>query len=156
VFESIEKRGDEFVKTIQKFEAVFEDGTNYTADILLESGKRLECKSLKKNTFGRLMKGDQFKNQLKNYIHNGDFEYIIDRNKLLKDGLLDPDKFVKGEFQKVFKENASTWFKAIENGGNLLDKSQLRKLFGTDNINQIKNIIDDIDNIFYKTTIKIE
>jgi uncharacterized protein (DUF488 family) len=102
------------------------------------------------------MKGDQFKNQLKNYIHNGDFEYVFDKGKLLKDGISNPEMFVIGEFQKVFKENADTWFKAIENGGDLLDKSQLRKLFGTDNINQIKNIIDDIDNVFYKTTIKIE
>jgi hypothetical protein len=114
VFESIEKRGDEFVKQISSFEAKIIDEANYTSDILLKSGKRMEYKSWKKGSFEKLMKGEQFKNQLKAYLKSWEegagFEYVIDRNKLLKDGVLDPDKFVKGEFQKVFKENAKELF----------------------------------------------
>ena len=116
VFENIEKRGDEFIKQIDKFGAQMDEALSYTTDIKLKpdavhpNGLNLEYKSWKKSSFDKLMKGDQFKKQLKNYIREGDFEYIIDRNKLLKDGVLDPDKFVKGEFQKVFRENAKELF----------------------------------------------
>jgi hypothetical protein len=161
VFESIEKRGDDFVKQIDKFGSKVDDALDFTTDIKLKKsnlyrdGLNLEYKSWKKNTFDRLMKGDQFKNQLKNYIHNGDFEYIFDKAKLLKDGVIDPDAFVKGEFQKVFKVNADTWFKSIEDGGELLNKTQLRKLFGTDDIDDIIDIINDIHKPFY-SIIKVE
>jgi hypothetical protein len=52
---------------------------------------------------------------LKNYIKDGNFEYIIDRQNLLNDGVLDPESFVKGEFQKVFKENAEELFRQNQN-----------------------------------------
>jgi uncharacterized protein (DUF488 family) len=153
VFESIEKRGDDFVGTIKKFEAVFEDGTNYTADILLDQNgvaKYLEYKSWKKSSFEKLMKGDQFKNQLKNYIHNGNFEYVIDKSKLLKDGVLDPDKFVKGEFQKVFKENAKELF---DQNRNLFEKINI------DDPDMLKNLAEQnrlINHPLFEAIIKIE
>jgi hypothetical protein len=109
-FEHLNRQSDEFIAGISKFEARVDDVSNYTADILLTNGRKLEYKSWKKNSFSSLMKKDQFKNQLKNYIKDGDFEYIIDRRKLLNDGVTDPDAFVKGEFQKVFKENAKELF----------------------------------------------
>jgi hypothetical protein len=161
VLEHIGRQSDEFIAGIKAFEAKIDDAANYTADIKLKpdalhpKGLSLEYKSWKKNTFSGLMKGNQFKNQLKNYIKDGDFEYIINKQKLLGDGVLDPDAFVKGEFQKVFKENADNWIKAIEDGGELLNKTQLRKLFGTDDIDDIIDIINDINKPFYNI-IKIE
>jgi hypothetical protein len=148
------------VKQIDKFGAKVDDALDFTTDIKLKpdaihlNGFNLEYKSWKKGSFEKLMKGDQFKNQLKNYIHNGDFEYIFDKGKLLKDGVLDPDKFVKGEFQKVFKENAEELF----NQNPDLFK-QLNKVGGgkIENVSQFRQLIDDnsfIDQL--STFIKIE
>jgi hypothetical protein len=70
----VSERGDEFIKNIAKFEAKIDDVGNFTADILLKSGKKLECKSWKQKTFNTRINEPQFKNQLKNYIKDGDFE----------------------------------------------------------------------------------
>jgi hypothetical protein len=86
------------------------DEANFMSDIVLKSGKKMEYKSWKQSSFKRLLNGDQAKNQLKAYIQHGDFEYVVDAKKLLNDGVLDPGKFVKGEFQKVFKDNAKELF----------------------------------------------
>jgi hypothetical protein len=156
VFENIEKRGDDFARQISTFEAKIVDEANFMSDIVLKSGKKMEYKSWKQSSFKRLLNGDQAKNQLKAYIQHGDFEYVVDAKKLLNDGVLDPDKFVKGEFQKVFKDNAERWFKSIEDGGELLNKQQLEKLFGTDNLSAIKGKLNDIEDEFYKQIIKVE
>ena len=93
VFAHLSRQSDEFISGISKFEAKIDDATNFTADVKLKpdalhpKGLSLEYKSWKRSSFGSLMKQDQFKNQLKNYIRDGDFEYIIDRKKLLDDGV---------------------------------------------------------------------
>jgi hypothetical protein len=155
MFDNMKNRGDDFVRQIQKFEAVFDDGTNYAADILLKTGKRLEYKSWKKSSFSNLLNGDQAKNQLKNYIKSDNFEYVFDAQKLIKDGVPNPTRFVREQFQDVFKKNADDWFKTVDNGGDLT-KEQLEKMFGTDNIRQIKRQLNDINSDFYKKTIKVE
>lgn len=53
---------------------------------------------------------DPFKKQLKNYIKEGNFEYIFNKQKLIRDKVADPDAFVRGKFQKVFRENAEELF----------------------------------------------
>lgn len=152
---NLEDRGDDFVSKINKFEAVVIDEANFAADIELSTGHFLEYKSWKKNTFG-LLNGEQAQKQLKNYINSGKFEYVVDKQKLLKDGVLDPDKFVKDHFQKVFKANADTWFVPEELGGIIKDKTALINLFGTQNLSQIKAIINNSDHPFYKKIIKVE
>ena len=121
VFENIEKRGDGFVRQIDKFGAKMDDALNYTTDIKLKpslshpNGLNLEYKSWKKDTYGKLINGDQFKNQLKNYIQHGDFEYVADAKKLLRDVVPDPSKFVREQFQGVFKKNAKELFEQNPN-----------------------------------------
>ncbi|MBB1140663.1 hypothetical protein [Myroides sp. WP-1] len=39
------------------------------------------------------------------------FEQIFDAQKLLKDGVVDPDKFVKEKIVKLIKDNAEEFFK---------------------------------------------
>ncbi len=131
------------------------DEANFTADVKLIDGGFLEYKSWKKGTFS-LLNDNQAKNQLENYIKSGDFEYVIDKQKLLKDGVLEPQKFVTEKFQKVFKENASKWFKLETKGGIVKSKETLIKMFGTDNFNEIEIILDDISSSFYKKTINVE
>jgi hypothetical protein len=62
------------------------------------------------------MNESQFKNQLKNYIKDGDFEYIIDKQKLLAEGLSEAEVniFVKGKFREIFKANAKELFEQNE------------------------------------------
>ena len=67
---------------------------------------------------------------VKNYIKNGNFQYIFDKEKLLKE-ITAPDNFVKGKFQEVFKENASTLFRENPDffkGFDIPDESVLKKL----------------------------
>jgi hypothetical protein len=161
VFEHLSGQSDEFIAGISKFEARIDDVANFTADIKLKpdllhpGGLSLEYKSWKKNTFEKLMKGDQFKNQLKNYIKDGDFQYIIDRKKLLNDGVLDPDAFVKGEFQKVFKANNYELFEDVYNS------PKMKELLFDNNPNRViaKNqfieLIDNTDELLFRF-IKIE
>jgi len=156
VFENIEKRGDDFVKLIDKFEAKVDDALNYATDIKLKpdaihpNGLNLEYKSWKKDTYGKLMNGDQFKNQLKNYIKDGDFEYVVDAKKLLNDGVPNPNKFVREQFQEVFKKDAKELFD---------QNSELFKRLNISNETLLKNLADNnklIDHPLFDLIIKVE
>jgi len=114
MFENLYNTRRETIRTIDKFETVFDGLGNYTADISLITGQKLEYKSWKRSSFRTLLNGDQAKNQLKAYIRSGDFEYVVDYQKLLKDGVADPVKFVREEFQEVFRKNAQELFKQNE------------------------------------------
>ncbi|NDV79485.1 hypothetical protein [Dysgonomonas sp. 511] len=105
MFENLQNSRRSLIKQIDKFEATFDDLGNYAADITLKNGRKLEYKSWKKSSFETLLKGDQAKNQLKAYIRSGNFEYVIDAQKLIKDEVADPTKFVREQFQEVFKKN---------------------------------------------------
>ena len=60
-----------------------------------------------------------------------------------------PTKFVKGQFQKVFKKNVNEIFKPIEKCGKYLDEVVIIKKFGTSDLNVIKSRINNIyDNIY--------
>lgn len=155
LIKNIENRGDDFVTKINKFEARIIDEANFTADVQLSTGKYLEYKSWKKNTYS-LLNGEQAQKQLKNYINSGDFEYVVDRQKLLSDGVSDPEKFVKEHFQKIFKENADTWFRLESSGGLIKSEETLMKLFNTKDFIKIKAIINDSSNNFYNKIIKVE
>ena len=155
MFRHLEGKGDDFIKKIKEFEAKIIDNANFAADVKLVDGGFLEYKSWKKATFS-LLSDNQAQKQLKNYLKSGNFEYIVDRAKLVKDGVLNADEFVKGKFQRVFQNNADEWFKSIENGGVLLDENTLIKLFDTSNLDDIIDILDDIDSDFYKKIIKVE
>ena len=109
MFKHLEGKGEDFITKIQKFEAKVIDEANFAADVKMLDGSFLEYKSWKKSTFS-LLGGQQSLKQMKNYIKSGKFEYVIDKAKLLKDGVPDPTTFVKGKFQKVFKDNAKDLF----------------------------------------------
>lgn len=135
ILKNLEGKSDEFLAAIESFESKVDDVLDFTADIRLQAsplfpnGGFLEYKSWKVSSF-RYLNGDQAINQFKNYIKNGNFQYIFDKEKLLKE-ITDPDNFVKGKFQEVFKENASTLFR--ENSDffksfDIPDESVLKKL----------------------------
>ncbi|GHV18285.1 hypothetical protein FACS1894169_14770 [Bacteroidia bacterium] len=145
MFDNMKNRGDDFVRQIQKFEAVFDDGTNYAADILLKTGKRLEYKSWKKVTFGTLMKGDQFRDQLKNYIKSGNFEYVIDGQKLIKDGVPDPSKFVREQFQEVFKKNNYSIYEEL-----VKEQKDVFVKYGINSKSKFIQEINNVDSDWYK------
>ena len=99
------------VDKIAGFEIKLNDNLgNFTADMKLKGqfgqiGKSIEFKSWKTGSFS-LLSGPQYKNQLKAYMQSGDFEQIFDAQKLIKDGVANPDLFVKEKIVSMIKNNA--------------------------------------------------
>lgn len=94
--------------------------------------KFVEFKSWKTGSFS-LLSGTQYKNQLKAYMQAGNFEQIFDAQKLIKDGIPNPDNFVKQKIMDMIKKNADE-FKDLIPGGidaiNTMDiKSDFMKKF---------------------------
>jgi hypothetical protein len=151
VFDNLANKRLHIVEDILSFEAKF-DGTNHTADILLESGKKLEYKSWKNDYFGRYLNSLDTKKQLMNYITSWEegkgFEYIFDRQKLLNGKVADPEAFVKGEFLDMLKkqDNAEKLFNSMS--------QDLRKLLRIEG--DIKTLTDEQLNKFLNTILKIE
>jgi hypothetical protein len=115
----------------------------------------LEYKSWKKGSFSLIHRPppNGFKNQFLNYIKNGDFEYIFDGQKLVKDKVPDPSAFIKGEFQKFFKNNNKEifrsnpdFFKKFEriDGGKIEDYEDLAELISHDSFQLNHPIFDFI------------
>jgi hypothetical protein len=113
VLEHLSKKGDDFLITITTFEGKIDDATNFVADVVRRNGNKiigyLEYKSWKVSSF-KYLHGEQSIKQFKNYLQNGNFEYIFDKNKLLKE-VADPERFVKEQFQKVFKNHVENIWK---------------------------------------------
>ena len=151
IFEHISRQSDDFIEKIIEFEAKYADDLgNYTADLVLRGNRKLEYKSWSESFTKNYLKGKQATDQLKHYIKDGNFEYIFNKQKLLK-SVADPDKFVKGEFQKVFRENAEelfnqnpTFFKQMNKvgGGKIETVSQFRQLINDNSfIDQLSTFI---------------
>lgn len=88
------------------------------------------------------------------YLKSGeDFSYTANMMKLAE--VDNPTKFVKEQFQKVFKKNVNEIFKPIEKGGKYLSETAIIKKFGTSDLNIIKSKINNINDNFYEF-IKVE
>lgn len=104
------------IDKIDGFELKLNDNLgNFTADMKLKGafgqvGKSIEFKSWKTGSFG-LLSGAQYKNQLKAYMKSGDFEQIFDAQKLIKDGVANPDNFVKQKIVNMIKNNADEFLR---------------------------------------------
>lgn len=120
------------IDKIDKFEVILNDNLgNFTADMVLKAdrfnpmGKSIEFKSWKKGSFS-LLNGQQYKNQLKAYMQSGDFEQIFDAQKLIKDGVLDPDTYVKEKIVDMIKKNADEFVEFIPDGENVINNLSVR------------------------------
>jgi len=85
-----------------------------------------------------------------NYIKNGNFEYILDAKKLINDGVTDPSKFVREQFQDVFKKNAKELFE---------QNQEFFKKLNITNETFLKNLADNnrlIDHPLFDLIIKVE
>lgn len=90
-------------------------------------------------------------NQLKGYIKSGEvFEYVANKTKLLNDGVTDPGKFVKEQFQRVFKKNSADIYDANEvfakqfklpNGNYVRNKNEFLQLVETEDFWKQLNFI---------------
>ncbi len=77
------------------------------------------------------------------YLKSGeDFSYTANIMKLAD--VDNPTKFVKEQFQKVFKKNVNEIFKPTEKGG--MSIGTIRKQFG-ENIETPKDFLDEINNL---------
>ena len=157
----LKAKGDEFVGNIREFESFYLSGARFEADIALNSGKLMEFKSFAKSTWQNF--GDESSlNQLKAYLRSGNkFEYIANKTKLLNDGITDPLKFTKQQFQRVFKNNVEEIFNIIWENQILRERfwpslplnltSQVKFKYKKD----FSGIIADVNNQFY-SLIKVE
>jgi hypothetical protein len=162
IFNNMQHRGAKFVESIESFSTKIDDELNYLTDIRLKplpgelQGHMVEYKSWTENSFRKLLGSDQAVSQMKAYIKSGNFEYVVDRQKLLRTIPEDKvDEFVRKQFQKVFQKNAEEWFKPYKKGG-LLKDDELLNMFKTVDLDEIKAKLGDTNNDFYKGIIKIE
>ncbi|EHQ43863.1 Fibronectin type III domain [Myroides odoratus] len=118
---------NDLVDKIKGFELKVHADGNFTADMVLKGGlgkvdKFVEFKSWKTGSFS-LLNGSQYKNQLKAYMQSGNFEQIFDAQKLIKDGVTNPDKFVKEKIVDMIKKNPEDFKSFFPN--ELIDINQL-------------------------------
>lgn len=102
----------------------------------------------------KLLGGDQAINQFKNYLKQGDFEYIFDRQKLLRD-VADTDGFVEREFQKIFRSNNYEIFEDFYDNSNLRILLFEEKITKRQALQQFKSLVDELDESIFKL-IKVE
>ena len=144
IFEHISRQSDEFIEKIIEFEAKYADDLgNYTADLVLRGNRKLEYKSWSESFTKNYLKGKQATDQLKHYIGDGNFEYIFNKQKLLK-SVADPDKFVKGEFQKVFRENNYSIYDELKEQQDIFTK------IGITSKSKFIQEINNLDSDWYK------
>lgn len=110
----LKQQGPDFANKVDQFENFYLDGANFEADIKMLNGTLKEFKSYGKGSW-ESFGGTSSLNQLKGYIQSGEtFEYIANKTKLMNDGVADPSKFVKEQFQRVFKKDASAIYDTNE------------------------------------------
>jgi len=153
----LKSKGAGFANNVQEFESFYLSGERFEADIKLFDGvtKLIEFKSFAKSSW-EAFGGTSSLNQLKGYMKSGEvFEYVANKTKLLNDGVADPAKFVKEQFQRVFKKNAEDFFKPVNQGG--LDINIIKKQFGNgiDDLDDFLDVIKNLDSKIYKN-IKVE
>ncbi|WP_314243200.1 hypothetical protein [Empedobacter tilapiae] len=134
------------VDKIKGFELKVHSDGNFTADMVLKGGlgaadKFVEFKSWKTGSFS-LLNGTQYKNQLKSYMQSGNFEQIFDANKLIKDGVTNPDNFVKQKIVDMIKNNADEFWND-ENVRPFFIKNNIQSLDKLKEINTNSNIISN-------------
>lgn len=130
------------VDKIKGFELRIHSDGNFTADMVLKGGlgaadKFVEFKSWKSGSFS-LLNGTQYKNQLKSYMQSGNFEQIFDAQKLIKDGIANPDNFVKQKIVDMIKNNADEFW----------NDPKINALLKNEGINSISDM--DINSLFIK------
>jgi len=103
-----------------------------------------------------LLNGGQAKNQLKAYIRSGNFEYIVDYQKLLKDGVADPVKFVREEFQEVFRKNAQELFEQNETLFKRMEISPLQNIDIWERLEEVASDSEAFNRLIGEIFIKIE
>lgn len=148
----IKNKGTSFANKVQEFESFYLSGERFEADIKLFDGatKLMEFKSFAKNSW-EAFGGTSSLNQLKGYIKSGEvFEYVANKTKLLNDGVTDPAKFVKQQFQRVFKKNSGDIYDANElfakqfklpNGNYVRNKNEFLQLVDTEDFWKQLNFI---------------
>lgn len=121
------------VDKIKGFELKVHSDGNFTADMVLKGGlgsadKFVEFKSWKTGSFS-LLDGIQYKNQLKAYMQSGNFEQIFDAQKLIKDGITNPDNFVKQKILDMIKKNADEFIDLVPGGRDAINNMDINSNF---------------------------
>jgi len=63
------------------------------------------------------------------YLANGNFEQIFDAQKSLKDGITNPDQFIKQKIVDLIKKNAEEFVEFIPDGQNVITDLNIRSDF---------------------------
>ncbi|KFF17761.1 fibronectin type III domain-containing protein [Flavobacterium hydatis] len=152
----LKDKGATFANKVQEFESFYLSGERFEADIKLFDGvtKLIEFKSFAKSSW-ESFGGTSSLNQLKGYIKSGElFQYIGNKTKLLNDGVADPEKFVKEQFQRVFKKDDYALFEEFWNSSTWKDKlwksSEFPNLTKQNAKLIFKNWIDKGDDSLFK------
>lgn len=170
IFTHLEKKGDKFIDSIDEFEFKFNkinpNAGEFTADVKLKNNVYLEYKHWYKSSFDKFTRGtmgEGFIKQMKNYIKNNDFEYIISKQKLLsgtKHNKLTepPDIFVKKHFQQIFIDNADEFYNINSNLFNKIPRLNNPNK-NIENLSHFKELIESesfITHDFMNKIVKIE
>ncbi|MBP1225395.1 fibronectin type III domain-containing protein [Flavobacterium sp. 1355] len=152
----LKNKGAKFASKVQEFESFYLSGERFEADIKLFDGvtKLVEFKSFAKSSW-EAFGGTSSLNQLKGYIKSGEvFEYVANKTKLLNDGVADPLKFVKEQFQRVFKKDDYAMFEEFWNNPTWKDKlwksSEFPNLTKQNAKLVFKNWVDKGDDSLFK------
>ncbi|WP_135836055.1 hypothetical protein [Empedobacter tilapiae] len=142
---TLRNKPKEFINSIEGFEIKYLPDRQFEADIKRAINGRThlgEYKSYKKTTWENFPNNTGSVDQLMGYLKSGeDFSYTANIMKLADAD--NPTRFVKEQFQKVFKKNVNEIFKPTEKGG--MSISNIRKQFG-ENIETPKDFLDEINN----------
>lgn len=152
----LKSKGAKFANKVQEFESFYLSGERFEADIKLIDGvtKLIEFKSFAKSSW-EAFGGTSSLNQLKGYIKSGEvFGYIANKTKLLNDGVADPLKFVKEQFQRVFKKDDYIMFEEFWNNPTWKDKlwkpSEFPNLTKQNAKLVFENWVDKVDDSLFK------
>jgi len=142
-------KSDDFLNSVTNFEYRYLGGRNFEADlarVITPSGGNFlsEYKSYVKSTWEGFPSKVASVNQLKGYIQSGDpFEYIANVTKL--HDVVNPEQFVKEQFQKVFEKDNYAIFDLFWNNPLYREKLGFDGLLKNDAKIIFHDLVDTLD-----------